>query len=271
MMSDSATIGVHLRAWRQRRRLSQLALASEAEISTRHLSFMETGRAAPSREMLLHLAEQLAVPLRDRNILLVSAGYAPVFPERRLDDPALQPARLAIEQILTGHAPYPALAIDRHWTLVSANEAAQRLLAGVDLELLKPPVNVMRISLHPAGLASRIANLAEWRAHLFARLRRQIDLTADPFISTLLQELRGLPLGHAAEPMPARPAPRHGSDDLPAVVPFQLHTDAGLLSFFSTTMMFGTPVDITLSELAIESFFPADGATADLLKQMAMR
>jgi transcriptional regulator with XRE-family HTH domain len=262
MMSGSASIGTHLRQWRQRRRMSQLALACEAEISTRHLSFLETGRSAPSREMVLHLAEQLDVPLRDRNMLLVCAGFAPVFPERSLDDPVLQPARQAIEQVLAGHEPYPALAIDRHWTLVSSNHAVLRLLAGIDQELLKPPVNVMRLSLHPAGLAPRTANLSEWRAHLFARLRRQIDLTADPEIVALLQELRTWPGGEG-------PPPRHASDHVAAVVPFQLHTEAGLLSFFSTTMMFGTPVDITLSELAIESFFPADAATAELLKRMA--
>jgi len=261
-MSTSATVGTHLREWRQRRRMSQLALAVEAEISTRHLSFLETGRSAPSRDMVLHLAEQLEVPLRDRNLLLVSAGFAPVFPERKLDDPALQPARQAIEQVLAGHEPYPAVAIDRQWTLISSNHAALRLLGDVDPDLLRPPVNVMRLSLHPSGLAPRTANLAEWRAHLFARLRRQIDLTADPKIVALLQELRRLPGGEM-------PSPRQAPDQLAAVMPFQLNTEFGLLSFFSTTMMFGTPVDITLSELAIESFFPADAATAELLKRMA--
>jgi len=261
-MSTAATVGTHLREWRQRRRMSQLALAVEAEISTRHLSFLETGRSTPSRDMVLHLAEQLDIPLRDRNVLLVSAGFAPVFPERKLDDPALQPARQAIEQVLAGHEPYPALAVDRHWTLVSSNHAVLRLLRGVDQDLLTPPVNVMRLSLHPSGLAPRTANLAEWRTHLFARLRRQIDLTADPAIVTLLEELRRLPGGEM-------PPSRHAPDHLAATIPFQLNTELGLLSFFSTTMMFGTPVDITLSELAVESFFPADAATAELLKRMA--
>src|SRR6185436_13787809 len=174
-MASVRPIGDHLREWRQRRRLSQLDLALEADISARHLSFLETGRAQPSRDMVLHLAERLEVPLRERNLLLVAAGFAPVFPERPLADRALQPARKAVELVLAGHEPYPALAVDRHWTLVAANKAVAPLLAGVDATLLKPPVNVLRLSLHPKGLARRIANLAEWRAHLLARLRRQIE------------------------------------------------------------------------------------------------
>src|SRR5712672_251849 len=159
---QTLTIGTHLREWRQRRRMSQLDLASEAEISTRHLSFLETGRAQPSRDMVLHLAEQLEVPLRERNVLLVAAGYAPVFAERSLQDPALQAARKAVDLVLAGHEPYPALAVDRHWTLIAANSAVGRLIGGADASLLQPPVNVLRLSLHPKGLAPRIANLAEW-------------------------------------------------------------------------------------------------------------
>ena len=159
--------------------MSQLDLAGEANISTKHLSFVETGRAQPSRELLLELAEQLDVPLRERNILLTAAGYAPVFGERPLDNPALQAARQVIDLLLAGHEPYPALALDRHWTLVAANRAVAPLLAGVDATLLRPPVNVLRLSLHPLGLAPRIVNFAEWRAHLLARLRHQIELTAD--------------------------------------------------------------------------------------------
>ena len=176
---QTLTIGNHLREWRQRRRLSQLDLALEAEISTKHLSFLETGRAQPSRDMVLKLAEQLDVPLRERNVLLVSAGYAPVFPQRSLQDPALQAARKAVDLVLKGHEPYPALAVDRHWTLVAHNAAVPALLAGAAARLLQPPVNVLRLSLHPQGLAPRIENLAEWRAHLLARLRQQIDVTAD--------------------------------------------------------------------------------------------
>ncbi len=255
------TIGDQLRAWRQRRRMSQLDLALEAEISTRHLSFVETGRAAPSREMVLRLAEHLDVPLRERNQMLVVAGFAPSFPERGLDDPAMQPVRAAIDQILAGHE--PALAIDRHWTLVSANQAVLRLLAGIPAALLAPPVNVLRLSLHPEGLAPRIVNLPEWREHLFARLRRQLDISADPAIAALLDELRAYPDPAGRPWRPARQA------EAGPVIPFQLATEAGVLSFVSTTMVFGTPVDITLAELAVESFFPADSATADALARHA--
>ncbi len=179
------SVGDHLREWRQRRRMSQLDLACEADISTKHLSFLETGRSQPSRDMVLHLADRLEIPLRDRNMLLVAAGYAPVFPERPLGDPALGAARKAIDLVVAGHEPYPALAVDRHWSMLAANATVGRLMAGVDAALLKPPVNVLRLSLHPKGLAPRIANLAEWRAHLLARLRRQIDLSADPVLAAL--------------------------------------------------------------------------------------
>jgi transcriptional regulator with XRE-family HTH domain len=254
-------VGDLLREWRQRRRMSQLDLALEAEISTKHLSFLETGRSQPSREMVLNLAERLDVPLRDRNVLLLAAGYAPIFRERPLEDPALQAARKAMDLVLAGHEPYPAIAIDRHWTLVASNRAVPPLLAGVDPSLLRPPVNVLRLSLHPAGLAPRTANLAEWRGHLLDRLRRQITISADPVLLQLLGELRGYP---------APPADGSESDgEHPAVVvPFRLITEAGVLSFFSTTTVFGTPVDITLSELALESFFPADAATAETLRRL---
>ena len=192
-MASARSVGDLLREWRQRRRLSQLDLACNAEISTRHLSFLETGRSQPSREMVLHLAVQLEVPLREQNVLLLAAGYAPVFPERPLADPALQTARKAVDLVLTGHEPYPALAIDRHWTLVASNRAIPPLLAGADPALLQPPVNVLRLSLHPAGLAPRIANLPEWRSHLLARLNHQIDVSADPVLMKLMNELRGYP------------------------------------------------------------------------------
>lgn len=243
--------------------MSQLDLACEAEISSRHMSFLETGRSQPSREMLLHLAERLDIPLRERNVLLNAAGYAPVFPERALADPALQAARKAIDLVLAGHAPYPALAIDRHWSLIASNDAIPHLLAGVDPSLLQPPVNVLRLSLHPAGLAPRIANLAQWRAHLLERLRRQIEVSADPVLAELMREL-------CAYPMPDEIGKPAAEQDYAGVaVPFQLVTDGGILSFFSATMIFGTPVDITLSELAIESFFPADAATAEALRGLA--
>jgi len=265
-MSTARPVGDYLREWRQRRRLSQLDLALTAEISTRHLSFLETGRSQPSRDMVLHLAEQLEVPLRERNVLLVAAGYAPVFPERSLDDPALAAARGAIDQLLKGHEPYPAVVIDRHWTMLAANEAIPPLIAGVDPALLQPPVNVLRLSLHPDGMAPRIVNLAEWRSHLLERLRRQIELTADPVLAELMTELRTYP---APRQRPAAGAAAPSYQQL--VVPLRLAAEAGELSFLSTTMVFGTPVDITLSELALEAFFPADAATAETLRRMAPR
>jgi transcriptional regulator with XRE-family HTH domain len=260
MAKTTKTIGDHLRAWRQRRRMSQLDLAGAAEISTRHLSFIESGRAQPSREMVLRLAEQLEVPLRERNVLLTAAGFAPVFPERALDDPALAAMRRAVDLVLKGHEPYPALAIDRHWTMVTHNDAVPPLLTGIDGALLKPPVNVLRLSLHPAGLAPRIVNLNEWRDHLLARLRHQIELTADPVLIDLQRELASFPA-----PRRARPAPR--DDYAGVIVPLRLAGERGELAFFSTTTVFGTPVDVTLSELALESFFPADAATAQALRR----
>jgi transcriptional regulator with XRE-family HTH domain len=259
----TTSFGSHLREWRQRRRLSQLDLALNAEISARHLSFIETGRARPSRDMVLRLAEQLDVPLRDRNVLLAAAGFAPAFGQRSLDEPALQNARQAVDLVLMGHEPFPALAIDRHWSMVKANAAVDPLLAGVSDELLKPPVNVLRLSLHPDGLAPRIANLSEWRSHLLERLRRQVEATADQFLSDLLKELKGYP------------APRSGGAvRLPAdfggvLVPLRLVSEAGVLSFFSTTTVFGTPLEVTLAELALEAFFPADERTAEIILGMA--
>lgn len=245
--------------------MSQLDLACAADISTRHLSFLETGRSQPSRDMVLHLAEQLEVPLRERNVFLVAAGYAPIFAERPLADPSLGAARNAVDLILKGHAPYPALAIDRHWTLVAANDAVTRLIAGIPPALLQPPVNVLRLSLHPEGLAPRIANLPQWRSHLFARLRRQIEATADPVLIELLGELRGYPAASSAGA-----SGRIGDQDYAGiVVPLRLITATGTLSLFSMTAIFGTPVDITLSELALESFFPADAATAHALRRLA--
>src|SRR6201988_617566 len=235
-------IGNHLREWRQRRHLSQLDLAGDAEISARHLSFIETGRAAPSREMVLKLAERLEVPLRERNVLLVAAGFAPAFPQRSLDDPALKSAREAINLILKAHEPNPALAYDRHWNLVSASRMVAPLLAGVPQRLLGQPFNILRLAFHPEGLAPRTVNLAEWAGHLLERLHRQCGATADPELLKLYQDLKSYPI-------PARSGPR-SSDNVAS--PFKLRHDGGILSFFSTTMVFGTPVDITLSELALE-------------------
>jgi transcriptional regulator with XRE-family HTH domain len=261
MLATARPFGELLREWRQRRRLSQLQLACEADVSTRHLSFVETGRASPSREMVLSLADQLEVPLRERNVMLVSAGFAPVFPERALSDPALDAARQAVDLVLRGHEPFPALAIDRHWTLVAANRIVPLLMTGADPSLLQPPINVLRLSLHPQGLAPRIVNLREWHAHVVARLRRQCETTADRVLSELLVEIESYPHGDAR----AAGEPSHLNE---VATPFQYTSDLGLLSFYSTTMVFGTPVDVTLSELAIESFFPADAATADALRRL---
>jgi len=257
-------LGDFLRDWRRRRRMSQLDLALEADISQRHLSFIESGRAVPSRDMLLHLAERLGVPLRERNPMLIAAGFAPVFAERRLDDPALAPARQAIDMVLKGHEPFPALAVDRHWTLVAANTAFGPLLSGVaDPSLLEGPVNVMRLALHPQGLAPDIVNLAEWRNHLLEQLRQQIAATGDRVLEDLLGEV-------SAYPVPASTLkPAADRDYAGIAVPMELRTQLGILSFISTITVFGTPVDVTLSELAVESFFPANDETARLLRHMA--
>jgi transcriptional regulator with XRE-family HTH domain len=253
-------VGELLRQWRRRRGFSQLDLACEADISTRHVSFLETGRSLPSRSMVIHLAERLDIPLRERNGLLVAAGYAPVYPEHKLDDPALLAARNAVDLVLSGHEPYPALAVDRHWTLIAANRAVMPLLAGAADDLLRPPVNVLRLSLHPAGLAPRIENFSQWRGHVLNRLARQVDVSADPILSSLHAELKALPAPEAPDPGASM---MEGHADV--VVPLRLRTDAGPLSFFSTTTVFGTAVDVTLSELAIEAFFPADASTSEAL------
>lgn len=263
--SEQPSVGRLLQGWRQRRRLSQLDLALAADISQRHLSFLESGRSAPSREMLLHLSEQLSVPVRERNVMLVAAGYAPVYGERGMDDPGLEAARGAVELILKGHEPHPALAVDRHWRLIAHNAAVPPLLAGVDPALLAPPANVLRLSLHPGGLGQRIGNFREWRAHVIARLSQQIEKTADGTLMALLEEIKSYPTPHDAKPH--RPAER---DPLAGIaVPFVLRTEGGALSFLSTTTVFGTAVDVTLAELTIESFFPADRETAECMRQLA--
>ena len=256
MDSQQIPVGEQLRAWRGRRRLSQLDLALDAEISARHLSFLETGRSRPSRPMLLRLADRLHIPARERNRLLVAAGFAPSLPERPLDDPAMAAARRAVDLVLAAYEPFPALAVDRHWQMVSANEGAKGLLAGIAPFLLEPPVNVLRLSLHPEGAAPRIVNLAEWRTHIFRRLEEQIEASADSGLAALLDELRTYPGGTA----------RDSGDSLGGVaVPLVLRSERGDLSFLSTTTMFGTPIDITLAELAIEAFLPADARTLELL------
>ena len=264
MNSTVQNVGELLRTWRQHRRLSQLHLAAEAEVSQRHLSFLESGRSTPSREMLLRLAEHLAIPLRERNSLLVAAGLAPVYGERDLHDPEFAAARRVIELILRGHEPHPALAIDRHWQLLLANQSVYRLLTGVEPALLQAPVNVLRLSLHPGGLAPRVANFRQWRAHLLARLAQQIDACADPVLMALAEELAAYPV-----PVGARAYRATGQGEFAGIaVPLELATTDGTLSFLSTTTVFGTPVDISLSELAIESLFPADQATAVAMQRL---
>jgi transcriptional regulator with XRE-family HTH domain len=255
MPTQAQSLGDHLRAWRRMRRMSQLDLACEAEISARHLSFIETGRSRASREMVLRLAEHLEAPPRQANAMLIAAGYAPVFPERDLDDPALAEARAMIEVIIRSQTPYPAFALDRGWNIVASNGALPELYDGVSPALMAAPVNAMRLSLHPEGLAPRIVNFAEWREHLISRLRRQVAMTADPVVSDLLDEVSAYPVPRGAARPTAIP------DAQSVAVPLRIRTSLGVLSFLSTTTVFGTPLDVTLSELALELFFAADAAT----------
>jgi transcriptional regulator with XRE-family HTH domain len=262
-MSETVSVGQLIREWRTRRRMSQLDLAGEADISQRHLSFIESGRARPSREMILHLSERLDVPFRQRNVLLTAAGFAPSFGERPIDHPSLAPAMDAVRRVLAGHEPNPAVAVDRHWNMVVANTAAAAFLDSVgDRSLIQPPVNLLRLSLHPKGLAPRIVNLAEWRAHLMERLRRLIDATGDAELEALEAELDGYPCGVTRAPVV--------HDEGSAIVhPLRIRVGDAVLSLISTITVFGTPLDVTLSELAIESFFPADEATRFALQRMA--
>jgi transcriptional regulator with XRE-family HTH domain len=265
MSPSTRPFGALLRDWRQRRRVSQLALACEAQISSKHLSFLETGRSQPSREMILRLAEELEIPLRERNALLASAGFAAGYAVHAFDDGALDRARSAVLAVLTGHLPHPALAVDRHWTLLMANAAVAPLLDGVDPSLLQPSANVLRLSLHPGGLAPRIKNLRVWRDHLLARLRRQIEATADTKLIALSAELAAYPV------MDTNTEPRPLGHSLDVAVPLELATKQGVLRLLSTTTVFGTPVEVTLSELAIEAFFPADAETARTLVSLGAR
>jgi transcriptional regulator with XRE-family HTH domain len=261
--AEAPHVGELLRDWRQRRRRSQLDLSSEAAVSARHLSFVETGRSRPSRELVLHLAEHLDVPLRERNTLLLAAGYAPTYSRTSLDAEEMAPVRRALDAILAGHRPFPAVVVDRHWDMVTANDAAFAVLSeGMSPDLLAPPVNVLRASLHPDGLAPRIVNFDQWPAHLIDRLRREADVYADPRLVELHDELCGYP-GVAGSPSPATSDP---VDRL--FVPLVLRAGDGELRFFSTVATFGTARDITVEELAIESFFPADATTAETLRAL---
>lgn len=260
-MADDTTFGSLLREWRERRHLTQLDLSLRADVSTKHLSYLETGRSNPSREMVLELAEHLEVPLRDRNELLVAAGFAPAYGERPLDAPEMAVVRAAIDQVLEGHEPYPAIAVDRYWNLVSMNAAAAVLASAVPPELMGPPPNVYRMSLHPDGLARLVINFAEFAHHLLARLRHDARVSADPELGALLEEVESYPT--------VRALPRPSIDHRSVVVPVRLRHPRGELAMFTTIATFGTPVDVTVAELALETFFPADAETAHRLQRLA--
>jgi transcriptional regulator with XRE-family HTH domain len=260
MSSQAATaprtgIGPLLREWRRRRRRSQLELALDAGVSARHISFLETGRSNPSREMVIGLAANLELPLRDRNEMLIAAGFAPEYRELAYEDPDLGPVRAAIEQVLTAHDPYPALVVDRHWELVTANRGLGLITAGAAPHLLEPPANALRLALHPEGLAPRTLNLGEWRHHILSRLERHRRLSGDPALGALLEELRAYPGEEIGE------ATITATHDV--FVPFRIRAEDGTaLSFVGTIATFGTALDVTVAELSIESFFPADDVTA---------
>jgi transcriptional regulator with XRE-family HTH domain len=252
-------VGELLRQWREQRRLSQLDLSIQADISTRHLSFVETGRSTPSREMVLHLAKELDVPLRERNRLLLAAGFAPIYGETSMDAPEMTAVRAAVRKILTGHEPYPACVVDRRWNMVEGNASMAMFTTDLPEHLLTPPVNVLRLSLHPDGVAPRIINLGEWRAHLLGRLRREIAVTADAGLRKLHEEMVEYPCDD--------PEPHLDSE---VVVPLRIMHNGTELKFLSMVATFGTPADITVAELSIESFFPADDVTTDFLRAIPL-
>ncbi|MEW2295453.1 helix-turn-helix transcriptional regulator [Streptomyces sp. NPDC006743] len=259
--------GPLLRAWRERRRISQLELALRADSSARHISFIETGRSRPSEEMVLRLAEHLEVPVRERNALLLAAGYAPRYPETPLDDPALGALREGLERLIRGYEPYPALVVDAVYDVVTANRGVAMLLEGVPEELLVPPLNAMRLTLHPEGLAPRIRNLREWRGHLLAQMERQIALHRSPALRELYEEVAGYPLPEAAAG--AVPQEADGEGEVPYfALPMRIEHEGQVLSFVSSISTFNTPMDVTVAELAIETFLPADPATVKYLHSM---
>ncbi|GAA4019332.1 helix-turn-helix transcriptional regulator [Allokutzneria multivorans] len=254
----STPVGEMLRDWRGRRRLSQLDLALRADISARHLSFVETGRSTPSRDMVLRLAEQLEVPLRERNRLLLAAGFAPAYRESALDSPRLSAVQAAVRQVLAAHEPFPSVAVDRRWNLVEANAASSLFTDDIAPHLLEGQPNALRMSLHPDGMAARIANLGQWRAHLLSRLAREVAVSGDEEVAALLEELREYP---CAEPSLAE-VPDTGE----VFVPLRIRYEDVELSLLSTVSTFGTALDITVAELSVESFFPADAVTAEFLR-----
>jgi transcriptional regulator with XRE-family HTH domain len=251
--------GALLREWRQRRNLSQLELALRSAVSARHLSFIETGRARPSREMVLHLAARLEVPLRDRNRLLLAAGFAPVFAERSLDESEMAPVREALERFLAAHEPYPAVVVDRRWDVVASNRGVAYVNRDIAPELRTPPANALRIALHPDGLAPRISNLTDWSGSLLARLRREIETTGDPDLEALYEELVAYPGVATEEDRADVPTPSE------IMLKHELHLDDRDLALFCTFTTFGTARDLTLAELTIVAFYPADAQTAEAL------
>ncbi len=255
------SIGEHLRAWRERRRLSQLELSLRAEVSTRHLSFVETGRAQPGRQFILRVAEELEIPLREQNMLLVCAGFAPAFQRRPFDDPSFDSVRAIIKMALETHKPFPAYVINRYWNVVYSNAAVPEIFEGVDPELHGPPLNVIRMLLHPRGLAPRILNLHAWRTHLLVQLRRQIALTADPRLEQLLREAMSYPGPQSDESMQT-------STESP-VIPLEITTRIGHLSFLSSTTVFGTPVAATVEDIALEMLYPANALTERAVRDSA--
>jgi transcriptional regulator with XRE-family HTH domain len=260
-------VGELLREWRERRHLSQLDLAIQADISARHLSFVETGRSRPTAAMIVRLTEQLGVPLRERNTLLLAGGYAPAYPQHGLDAPELANVRAALRQVLTGHAPYPAVVIDRWWDMADANSGVALLTSGCAPDLLKPPVNVLRLSLHPEGMAPRIVNLAQWRSHLLTQLRHRARALADQRLADLYAELAGYPGGSAPEAGTGSPA-SHGERGRGdgVVLPLRYRLGEHELALFSISAAVGTATDVTVEELAIEAFYPADDMTARVLR-----
>ncbi|WP_405754414.1 helix-turn-helix transcriptional regulator [Streptomyces sp. NBC_01411] len=258
-------VGPLLRDWRRQRRVSQLELALRADSSARHISFIETGRARPSKEMVLRLAEHLDVPVRERNVLLVSAGYAPRYTETTLDDPSMGALHEGINQLLRGYEPYPALVVDGRYDVVAANRGIAMLLEGVPDRLLTPPLNAMRLTLHPSGLAPRIRNLREWRGHLLHQMERQMALARSESLRELYEEVAAYPLPASAGEQPERVA---GSLQRFAL-PLEIEHDGRVLSFLSSISTFNTPMDVTVAELAIETFLPADPATVAYLRSLA--
>ncbi|MFI7411905.1 helix-turn-helix domain-containing protein [Streptomyces sp. NPDC049627] len=255
-------VGPLLRAWREQRRVSQLELALRADSSARHISFIETGRSRPSEEMVLRLAEHLDVPVRERNALLLAAGYAPRYPETPLDDPALDALRAGMERLIQGYEPYPALVVDAMYTVHAANRGILMLLDGIPGHLLEPPLNAMRLTLHPEGLAPRIRNLREWRGHLLAQMDRQIALRRSEPLRRLYEEV-------AAYPVPEETTPAEPAEDVPHfALPLQIEHEGRVLSFISSISTFNTPMDVTVAELAIETLLPADPATVKYLQSL---